>query len=117
MLVLDEGREKMEERTFRLDSFSSEKLADGRQVVAQSPQGTKILAYVENGKIAGYEAEDSSGDPRPVFLVKRSAQVHGAGFDLPSSGIWDWACVLDDVMMYCVKDPGGSGFIPPGPFE
>jgi len=116
MLVLDEG-EKMEERTFRLDSFSSEKLVDGCQVVAQSPQGTKILAYVENGKIVGYEAEDSSGNPRPVFLVKQSANAHGAAFDLPSSGIWDWACVLDDVMMYCVKDPGGSGFIPPGPFE
>jgi hypothetical protein len=39
----------MEERTFQLESFSSEKLTDGRQVVKVSPGGTKILAYIENG--------------------------------------------------------------------
>jgi hypothetical protein len=103
----------MEERTFRLESFSSEKLTDGRHVVKESPGGTKILAYVENGKITRYEAEDSSGNPRSVFLVKQSTPATSAGFDLPLSGIWDWVCVLDDVMMYCVHNSAGPLFFPP----
>jgi hypothetical protein len=110
---LEKGAEKMEERTFRLESFSSENLPDGRQVVRESPQGTRIVAYVENGKITRYEAEDSSGNSRPVFLMKQSEAAESAGFDLPLSGIWDWVCVLDDVMMYCVHDSAGPLFFPP----
>ena len=119
MWLLDEGaKEKMEERTFRLESFSSKDLADGRHVVKVSPRGTKILAYVEKGKVTRYEAEDSDGNPRSVFLVKESApdasgNVSSASFDLPLSGIWDWVCVFDDVMMYCVHDSAGPGFFPP----
>jgi hypothetical protein len=108
----------MEERTFRLESFSSKDLTDGRHVVKVSPGGTKILAYVENGKIARYEAQDSAGNPRSVLLVKESApgapeNLSGASFELPFSGIWDWVCVFDDVMMYCVHDSSGPGFFPP----
>ena len=54
------------ENTF-VESFSSENLLDGRRVVRESPQGTRTLAYVENGKITRYEAEGSSGNSRPVF--------------------------------------------------
>ncbi len=110
----------MEERTFQLESFSEEKLTDGRQVVNVSPGGTKILAYIENGKITRYEAEDSAGNPRSVFLVKESApgtreHLASANLELPLAGIWDWVCVLDDVMMYCVHDSasGGPVFFPP----
>jgi hypothetical protein len=103
----------MEERTFHLDSFSSENLPDGRQVVKESPEGTKILAYVENGKITRYEAEDSSGNPRSVFLMKQSEPAVSAALDLPLSGIWDYVCVLDDVMPYCIHDSTRPVFFPP----
>lgn len=108
----------MEEKAFRLESFSSKDLTDGQHVVKVSPGGTKILAYVENGKITRYEAEDSAGNPRSVFLVKESAagaseNLRSESFDLPHSGIWDWVCVFDDVMMYCVHDSAGPGFFPP----
>ncbi|WP_141842624.1 hypothetical protein [Humibacillus xanthopallidus] len=103
----------MAESKFRLESFSSEDLPDGLQVVKESPEGTKILAYVENGRITRYEAEDSSGNPRSVFLMKQSAPAVSASLDLPFSGIWDWVCVLDDVMPYCVHDSAGPKFFPP----
>jgi hypothetical protein len=108
----------MKERAFQLESFSSADLTDGRQVVKVSPGGTKILAYVENGKITRYEAEDSAANPRPVLLVKALTpdapeKLSSASFELPLSGIWDWVCVLDDVMMYCVHDSAGPGFFPP----
>jgi hypothetical protein len=103
----------MPESSFRLESFSSENLPDGRQVVKESPEGTKILAYVENGKITRYEAEDSSGNSRSVFLMKQSAPAVSASLDLPFDGIWDWVCVLDDVMPYCVHDSAGPKFFPP----
>ena len=64
---LEEGPRRWKREPFRLESFSSENLLDGRRVVRESPQGTRILAYVENGKITRYEAEGSSGNSRPVF--------------------------------------------------
>ena len=105
------GQEHMDGKTFQLESFSSANFTDGRQVVKVSPGGTKILAYVENGKVTRYEAEDSTGNSRSVYLVKESVpdtseNRMSASFDLPFPGIWDWVCVLDDVMMYCVHDSG-----------
>jgi len=45
--------------------------------------------------------------------MKPSEAAEGAGFDFPLSGVWDWACVLDDVMMYRVHDSAGPLFFPP----
>jgi len=99
----------MAEKTFTFidERLSLENLTDGRQVVKVSPGGTKILANVVNGKITYYEAEDSAGNQRSVFLVKEmSAPSTTFSLDLPFDGIWDWVCVLDELSMYCVHDSG-----------
>ena len=49
--------------------------------------------------------------PGPINLPAAIEDV----LELPLAGIWDWVCVLDDVMMYCVHDSasGGPVFFPP----
>jgi hypothetical protein len=78
----------MEARTSRLESFPAENPPDGRPVVRDRPQGTRILAYVENGKITRYEAADSSGNSRPVFLMKQSQATQSMALTsrFPASG-------------------------------
>lgn len=113
MSAADKGVREVEEARFRLESFSSADLPGGRHVVGESPEGTKILAYVEDGRISRYEAEDSGGNPRSVFLMQQSAPAVSVSLDLPLSDIVDWVCVLDDVMPYCVHDSAGPAFFPP----
>jgi hypothetical protein len=110
---LAEEAGKTEARTFRSESSPPENLPDGRPVVRDSPQGTRFFAYAENGKITRCQAEDSSGNSRPVILMKQSEAAESADFDLPLSDVWDPVRVLDNVMLYCVHDSGRPLFFPP----
>jgi hypothetical protein len=69
----------MLQRTFNFvdESISTEDLGNGRHVVKVTPGGARILAYVSDGTLSHYEAEDASGDRQPLFsIVPDSADSH-----------------------------------------
>jgi hypothetical protein len=61
----------MMERTFTFtnETISVENLDDGSHVVKVAPDGTRILAYIVDGKVARYAAEDSSGNRKPLLGI------------------------------------------------
>jgi hypothetical protein len=70
----------MVERTFNFadETISVENLDDGSHVVKVAPDGTKILAYIEDGKLARYAAEDSKGNRKPlVVIIQESSDLPG----------------------------------------
>jgi hypothetical protein len=71
----------MTERTFTFtlanETISAEKLDDGSHVVKEGPDGTKILAYIENGELARYTAEDSEGNRKPLLSIARDIPGEG----------------------------------------
>lgn len=62
----------MAEITFEAsdDKLSVEGLDDGRHVVKETPGGTKIVAYVSDGKASRYEAEDPAGERQQLFVMR-----------------------------------------------
>jgi hypothetical protein len=88
--------------TFTHERISSENRNDGRQVVKVTPGGTKILASIVDGEITHYEAEDSTGNYRPLFsisqLIPPGAHVEGPGIP----GGTCWVCSDDaDFGLFC----------------
>ncbi len=61
----------MMERTFTFvdETISVDNRDDGSHVVKVAPDGTKILAYLANGKVTRYAAEDSSGNSKPLLSI------------------------------------------------
>ena len=61
----------MTQRTFNFtnERISVENLRDGRHVVKETPGGTKILAYVSDGAVVRYEAEDSAGNRQQLLGI------------------------------------------------
>ena len=68
----------MRQRTFNYteESISVENLEDGRHVVKVTPGGAKILAYISDGEVTRYEAEDAEGNPQAVFGIMPSSDSH-----------------------------------------
>ena len=62
----------MMERTFNFtnETISVENLDDGSHVVKVGPDGTKILAYIVNGKLARYTAEDTTGNRKALLSIR-----------------------------------------------
>jgi hypothetical protein len=66
----------MTERTFAFsnETIAVENLGDGSHVVKVGRDGTKILAYIADGKLARYAAEDASGNRKALLnLTQESA--------------------------------------------
>jgi hypothetical protein len=104
--------------TFTNERISSENLDNGRQVVKVTPGGTNILAYIVNGKITRYEAEDSTGNSRALFSISQSIPDGGhlvdTGFPFSSAAGDCWICSDDadfGILCYQVWCPD----IPPPP--
>jgi hypothetical protein len=88
--------------TFTHERISSENRADGRHVVQVTPGGTKILASIMNGEITHYEAEDSTGNYRPLFSVSQLIPPGGHIVDLGGPGSQCWVCTDDaDFGVFC----------------
>ena len=67
---------------FSDERISSENLTDGCHVVKVTPSGTKLLAYVVDGKITRYEAGEEAGNQPLVFSVSVTTdkgQIFGMG--------------------------------------
>jgi hypothetical protein len=65
----------MMERTFTFtnETISVENLDDGSHIVKVGPDGTRILAYIEDGKVARYAAEDSTGNRKRVLSISQES--------------------------------------------
>ena len=55
--------------TYTNESISVENLSDGRNVVKVTPGGAKIVAYISNGSVTRYEAEDATGNRQSLFGI------------------------------------------------
>jgi len=65
----------MMERTFTFtdETISVKNLDDGSHVVKVGPDGTKISAYIADGKVARYAAEDSAGNRKPLLNISQES--------------------------------------------
>ena len=65
----------MMERTFNFtdEVISVENLDDGSHVVKVGPDGTRILAYIKDGKVARYAAEDATGNRKPLLSITQES--------------------------------------------
>lgn len=102
--------------TFTTERISSENQVDGRHVLKVTPGGTKILAHIVSGKITQYEAEDSTGNYRPLLSVSQIIPPGGHIVDIgsPGSPVGCWVCVDDidgGVFCYDIECPT----VPPPP--
>jgi hypothetical protein len=89
----------MMERTFVFadEAISVESRDDGSHVVKMTPDGTKIMAYVVNGKVARYTAEDSSGKSKPLLgITAESSDSYKLIFPGVTEGIACMICYHDE---------------------
>jgi hypothetical protein len=65
----------MMERTFNFmnETISVENLDDGSHVVKAGPDGTRILAYIVDGKVARYAAEDAEGNRKALLSIAQES--------------------------------------------
>jgi hypothetical protein len=65
----------MMERTFNFadETISVENLDDGSHVVKVGPDGTRILAYIVDGKLARYAAEDATGNRKSMLSITQES--------------------------------------------
>jgi hypothetical protein len=69
----------MQQRTFAYtnEKISVENLGDGRHVVKVTPGGAKIVAYISDGNVTRYEAEDAEGNRQSVLgITPESSDTH-----------------------------------------
>jgi hypothetical protein len=101
----------MTQKTFNFtdERISLENLGDGRHVVKLTPGGTKILAYISDGKVTRYEAEDSMGNRQTLFSISLDmpdSRVVSTGF-IPGTELCQ-VCVyeeaFDSVICYGVLE-------------
>lgn len=88
--------------TFTEERISAENRDNGRQIMKVTPGGTKILAYILNGEITQYEAEDATGGRRTLFSV--SQILPSGGHLVDTGGDFCWVCVDDaDFGIFCYQ--------------
>jgi hypothetical protein len=65
----------MMERTFNFtdETISVESLEDGSHVVKVGPDGTRIMAYIVDGKLARYAAEDATGKRKSLLSITQES--------------------------------------------
>ena len=65
----------MMERTFNFtnETISVENLDDGSHVVKAGPDGTRILAYIVDGTLARYAAEDATGNRKALLNITQES--------------------------------------------
>ena len=88
---------------FTNERISLENLGDGRHVVKVTPSKTKILAYIVDGKVTRYEAEDKMGNRQPLLSISQDIPdrslipgVFGDGF----CQVCTYDAVYDSILCY-----------------
>jgi hypothetical protein len=84
--------------TFSVETISIENLDDGSHVVKVGRDGTKILAYIVDGKLARYAAEDAAGNRKALLnITQESADSVQPILPGEAAGFECQVCYFDEV--------------------